>query len=321
MKSPVLFLPFNRPNVTRRVFEVIRAARPPRLYVAADGPREGHPTDVERCAEARRIATDVDWPCTVKTLFSPVNLGCRLGPIAGIDWLFKNEEEGIILEDDVLPLPGFFDYCDILLDRYRHDERVGVISGYNPVSGYFKPRDSYFFSTHMFMWGWATWRRAWGCYDSELRMWPAWRDQGGLRLVSGCSKPFERKYRRLLNRSFEGGVDWWDYQWVFTCWYHQMVGALPARNQIHYLGFGEEATHTLGQSPAYLVKSAPQALEFPLSHPQHVSRRADADMLIREHPYGMARTARVKYHLYRIPLFGRMLRRLWHLCRKARRQS
>ena len=108
MRSPVLFLVFNRPDTTRKVFEAIRAAQPPKLYVAADGPRKNRDGERERCDEARRIATAVDWPCELKTLFRDENLGCNLGPSMGISWLFENEEEGIILEDDVLPLSSFF---------------------------------------------------------------------------------------------------------------------------------------------------------------------------------------------------------------------
>ena len=76
MKSPVLFLIFNRPDTTERVFEEIRKARPPRLYVAADGPRASRPGEKEICEKTRAIVGNVDWPCEVKTLFRDVNLGC-----------------------------------------------------------------------------------------------------------------------------------------------------------------------------------------------------------------------------------------------------
>ena len=107
MKSPVLFLIFNRPETTAQVFAAIRQAKPPKLYISADGPRAGRPDEEERCAQARSIATVVDWPCEVKTLVRDKNLGCKLGVSSGIDWFFQNETEGIILEDDVLPMPSF----------------------------------------------------------------------------------------------------------------------------------------------------------------------------------------------------------------------
>src|SRR5664280_431390 len=148
MKSPLLLLVFNRPDTTRKVFEAIRAARPPRLYVAADGPRPNRPGEAERCEDARRIVSAVDWPCDMKLRFREANLGCRKGVADGVNWFFECEKEGVVLEDDVLPLPGFFDYCDQLLDRYRENERVAAISGCNLVAGRFSARESYFFSRY-----------------------------------------------------------------------------------------------------------------------------------------------------------------------------
>src|ERR1700690_1974577 len=156
MQSPVLFLVFNRPDTTRRVFEAIRSAQPPRLYVAADGPRGARAGEAERCAEVRRIATAVNWPCEVKTLFRDCNLGCKMGVSSGITWFFEHEPEGIILEDDVLPVPTFFDFCDELLARFRNDDRVAMISGSNLIAGHFDPAESYFFSRCAQIWGWAS---------------------------------------------------------------------------------------------------------------------------------------------------------------------
>lgn len=173
MRSAVLFLVFNRPDTTRKVFEAIRAAKPQRLYVAADGPRMGSACEAGCCAEVRRIVTDVDWLCDVKFLFREQNLGCKMGPYSGISWFFEHEEEGIIIEDDILPLPSFFPYCDELLERYRDDERVGLISGSNIIYKHYRIQDSYFFSQYSLIWGWASWRRAWQTYDIHMHQWPS----------------------------------------------------------------------------------------------------------------------------------------------------
>src|SRR5271165_4717676 len=183
MRSPILFLVFNRPETTRRVFETIRAARPPKLYVSADGPRAGRAGEPQRCDEARRIATSVDWPCEVKTLFRDANLGCKMGVSTGISWFFDQEPEGIILEDDIVPLPSFFDYCDELLARYRDDERVAMISGCNPIANDFRVDESYFFARFCGIWGWASWRRAWRHYDVNISAWPAWRAESRLKNI------------------------------------------------------------------------------------------------------------------------------------------
>ena len=159
LDTPVLFLVFNRSDTATQVFEKIRQVRPSRLYVAGDGPREGY-NEEEKVAKAREIATRVDWPCEVKTLFRDKNLGCAHGCSNAISWFFQHEEKGIILEDDCVPHLDFFTFCENLLDRYAEDERVTVVSGNNFQKGKWRGDASYYFSKFPHIWGWATWRRA-----------------------------------------------------------------------------------------------------------------------------------------------------------------
>ena len=133
MSTPILFLIFNRPQCTRKVFEEIRKNRPKRLYISADGPRCGVSSDAENCRLARQIATEVDWDCTVKTFFREENIGCGRAVQSGISWFFEHEEAGIILEDDCLPDATFFEFCGEMLRKYADDERIMHISGHNPL--------------------------------------------------------------------------------------------------------------------------------------------------------------------------------------------
>ena len=128
--TPVLFLIFNRPDTTKQVFSAIQKARPPRLYVAADGPRSENPSEATSCELVRSIALNVDWECEVKTLFRDQNLGCRLAVSQAICWFFANEPEGIILEDDCLPSQSFFWFCHELLEEFRYDKQVVAICGF-----------------------------------------------------------------------------------------------------------------------------------------------------------------------------------------------
>ena len=77
--TPVLLLVFNRPSTTEQVFEAVRQAKPPRLYIGADGARPGK-NEEALCEEVRSIATQVDWECEVHTLFRDQNLGCGRAP-------------------------------------------------------------------------------------------------------------------------------------------------------------------------------------------------------------------------------------------------
>ena len=310
MRSPVLFLVFNRPDTTRQVFEAIRAAKPPKLYVAADGPRLNREGERERCEEVRRIATAVDWPCELKTLLRDENLGCKVGVSGGINWFFENEEEGIILEDDVLPISSIFPYCDELLERYRYNERIGVISGCNFISKHFTPKESYFFSRYNHVWGWASWRRAWQKYDITMQAWPEWRDKGGLKSISDGNKLFESKWSNTFHDVFNGEIDTWDYQWTFACWYHGIITALPCHNQTNNIGCGIDATHTTGDTPDFIKESIPKILTFPLRYPQIIKRSLEADTMIDRLAFGITPFNSIKLYISQIPVFGDIIKQI-----------
>jgi hypothetical protein len=281
---PCLLIVFNRAKATRQVMEAIRAARPTRLYVAADGPRD-RPGERELCEETRRIALAVDWPCEVRTLLRETNHGCRVGVSAAIDWFFEHEEEGVILEDDCLPLASFFPYCAELLERYRDDKRVMTISGCNFQDGRAVTSHSYYFSRYMHCWGWASWRRAWTLYDRDMAQWPEFDAEGGLRSWSGGDELFERHWRRIFERMRRREIDTWDYQWLFTCWAQGGLTCAPAENLVQNLGFGDLATHTT-QAEHHLARMFRREMIFPLRHPGSMARNVAADRWEDVYVYG-----------------------------------
>jgi len=266
MKTPVLLLVFNRPELTAQCFAAIRAARPERLYVAADGPRAARLGEAGRCAAVRRIATAVDWPCELKTLFRQDNLGCGRAVAEGITWFFENEAEGIILEDDIDPDPSFFLYCEALLERYRDDEQVAMISGYNRFGSLPKSEASYGFTQHACIWGWASWRRAWQQYDFKMASWPSPAARHRVAAVLGKRRFAIQYWSDLFDQTKSGTIDTWDYQWVFSMWMNEMIGILPATALIANIGFGDDATHTF----APVAPLPPRGLmSLPLKHPQN----------------------------------------------------
>jgi hypothetical protein len=311
-------LVFNRPETTRQVFDAVRQAQPPKLYVAADGPRDGRRDENERCEEVRRIATAVDWPCEVKTFFRDKNQGCKMGVSSGISWFFGQESEGIILEDDVLPVLSFFEFCDELLERYRNDERVVAVSGSNLISDIFTSKSSYFFSRYNSIWGWATWRRAWRHYDVAMTDWPAWRNSNGLAKMPGANYLFEDYWRRVLDTVHEGKVDTWDYQWSFASWRLNGLVIQPALNQTRNLGFGENATHTKAEVPKYVLRSKPRLLTFPLTHPAAVERDAAADDAIDSQVLGINLANTLKRQLMAFPLLRQVASRVKALVNSAK---
>lgn len=274
---PVIFIIFNRPDTTRQAFETIRAARPSKLLVVADGPRTNRPEEVEKCAATRAIIEGVDWDCDVQTNYSETNLGCRLRVSSGITWAFELVDRAIILEDDCLPAASFFHYCADLLDRYASDERVMMISGDNHLFGQSTVANSYYFSRYAHIWGWATWRRAWAKYDINMTHWPEIRDRG--LFDQYFPKRSERFFwESVFQAAYEGKVDTWDFQWFYSIWANSGLCVAPARNLVRNIGLGHaEATHTL-KDAVYSSLTA-EELGLPLTHPPMVLASSDKDEL------------------------------------------
>lgn len=274
LNTAVLFLVFNRPDTTRQVFEAIRRARPPRLYVAADGGRDGWVDEAERVAEVRLIATKVNWPCELKVLFRDKNLGCKQAISLGIDWFFENEEQGIILEDDCLPHPDFFPFCEALLERFVDDDRVSVITGDNFQNGIFRGDGSYYFSRYNHVWGWASWRRAWKNYDKDLTFWPEWKRSAGW--MDEFTDLVERRYwERIFDRMYNKQIDTWDYPWTASVWFHGGLTATPNVNLVSNIGFGLRSTHTKStNSPLACMATKKMG---PIIHPSIIARDRAAD--------------------------------------------
>lgn len=180
--TPVAIFAFNRPQLTERLLGILAQIKPSRILVVADGPRPHVVADIEKCAAVRRLFDNLDWECRVERNFAESNMGSFPRNSSGLNWVFEQVEEAIILEDDCLPELSFFPYCEELLDRYRNDSRVGLISGNNflrpPVDSL---KSSYFFSNYPATWGWASWRRTWNQVDLNMPYWPQFRDSGKLR--------------------------------------------------------------------------------------------------------------------------------------------
>ncbi|WP_017300722.1 hypothetical protein [Nodosilinea nodulosa] len=244
--TPVVFLIFRRPALTARVFEAIRQAQPTQLLVVADGPR--NEAEAVLCQQARAVTENIDWNCDVFRNYSDVNMGCRDRVSSGLTWAFEQVEEAIILEDDCLPHPSFFRYCETLLEYYRNDGRVMVVSGNNFQDGrQYKPY-SYYFSKYNHCWGWATWRRAWQHWEFNPQKWVEFRDSGFIQSL--CRDSQEEKYwTDIFDKLFlEGNINSWGYVWMFVCWSHGGLTALPHVNLVSNIGFGSDSTHTGGES-------------------------------------------------------------------------
>ncbi|APD50324.1 nucleotide-diphospho-sugar transferase [Francisella hispaniensis] len=260
LKTPVLFLVFNRLDTTKQVFEAIRQAKPPKLYVASDGARKSKEGETEKVQKVRDyIMSNIDWNCEVKTLFRDENLGCKYAVSGAINWFFENEEMGIILEDDCLPSQSFFWFCEELLEIYKNDTRVWHIGGTNPIDKELTSNE-YYFSKYNRIWGWASWRRAWIHYDVDIGIWPKIKRE---KILFDILEQKEAKiFEKIFDNVYEGKVETWDYQW-FLIRLLNAKAIIPNANLISNLGFGEEATHTTDEEN-YLANLARGEMSFPL---------------------------------------------------------
>lgn len=263
-KAPVALIFYNRPATTRRVMEAIRGYRPDRLYLIADRWPEGDDAVRDLCLRLREeVEASVDWPCAVHKVYAVNHLGCRFRPATGISAVLDREESAIFLEDDCVPVPGFFDFCSVMLDRHRDEASVMMVSGSNRL-GYRPPQGAdYFFSRYPQIWGWATWSRAWRRYDTSLKDWPSIRE----RLSDTGLPPSARNlYREKLDEVVFEHLDAWDFGWSLTLATHHGKALVPARNLVSNIGFGPGATHTLNPLGS-LFQPRARSLEPPYTPP------------------------------------------------------
>lgn len=280
-KTPVALLIFNRPQLTEIVFEEIARVKPRKLLVVADGPRSLE--EAAKCEQARAVVKKIDWDCELLTNFAEENLGCKRRVSSGLDWVFSEVEEAIILEDDCLPAPSFFNFCAELLARYRQDERVMHISGDNFQAGQSRTPYSYYFSRYCHVWGWASWRRAWQHYDAEISSWPEYKSQ----ICALFADPYEQAYwHDVFDRVYAGAIDTWDYQWLYACWSQSGLAVLPDANLVSNIGFSSDATHTRDENSA--VAQLPTIDVWELKHPPLVLRNSTADDYSFAHLFGGA---------------------------------
>ncbi|MDX1416596.1 MAG: hypothetical protein R3293_20520 [Candidatus Promineifilaceae bacterium] len=283
LQTPILFLAFNRPDTTHKVFNVIRQVKPPRLYAAVDGPRLNTVGEVEKVSQVRDlIQNSIDWNCEVKTLYRNNNLGCRRAVSSAITWFFEHEEEGIVLEDDCLPNPTFFRFCQELLHKYRFDSRVMMISGNNFQYSRKRTNYSYYFSRYSHIWGWATWRRAWKLYDKDLSYWRELQQGDYLADIFRGDEYAIPSWEKIFRTVYAGNIDTWDYIWTLSSWMQNGLSITPNLNLVSNIGFGINATHTKADAGVQANMTS-HAMEFPLNHPPFVIRDTRADSFTERH--------------------------------------
>ena len=270
--APVALIMFNRPDLTIRVAQHILNAKPSAVYLIADGPRADHPGERDLCNETREAVLSLPWECPVHTLFAEENVGLRARVSSGLDWVFSHVEAAIIVEDDCLADESFFPYASELLARYASDSRVGVVSGNNFLRGRRVSDDSYFFSTDVRIWGWATWARVWTDFSREGLDYP-WSVDEAREVVASVPSPGRRK---ALLRDAERAhrINSWALPFVLHSAKRGYLSVVPEVNLVTNVGFGARSTHTKFESFTAEVDIEP--MSFPLRHPNVIQPNSEA---------------------------------------------
>lgn len=266
--APTALVFFNRPEPLARTFEAIRSAEPTELFLIQDGPRPGVAEDAEKVRECRDIVRGVDWDCTVHCDFSEVNLGTGRRVSSGLTWAFSNVDRLIILEDDCLPSPDFFPFCTQLLERYKSDQRIGMITGMNHLGTYDATPYDYLFSRVGSIAGWATWRRVWESVEQDLAFLD---DPDAVRLLSrylkerGMGQGKLRHGRRLKAR-MEHGVPLtsWSYPLGIGDVLDSRLIIAPRMNLMSNIGVGPDGANTVDA-----IEKVPKGARFLYSLPLH----------------------------------------------------
>lgn len=261
IRTPVVVIVFNRPDLTRILFDKLASVRLEKIYIIVDGPRANNEYDVERRGQVLELVDDIKFANKIYINKSEHNMGCKMRVSSGLDWVFNNESEAIILEDDCIPQIDFLYFAELLLEKYRNDQRIGIISGTNCISDS-TCSSGYFYSRFANIWGWATWKRVWDEYDVNMKKWSI--SDTSEKFLSTIKEPNERKlWKACFDQTSNGYIDTWDYQLWFSLWINSRLSIVPEVNLIKNLGFAHPlATHTGGKHPFPNVPDG--KMKFPL---------------------------------------------------------
>jgi len=278
-KAPIIFIIYNRPDLTEKVLEAISVYQPvyqpERLYIVADGPKDN--IDKILCDQTRAFINKIDWDCEIHKNYAETNMGCGIRVSSGITWAFETCDRAIILEDDCVPDLSFFPFCEELLERYKNDSRIGMISGNNYGYDLFDHNVSYSFSKHGHIWGWATWRRAWNSFTLDLT---SFNEQtiNNVKSNISCNKDFVNYWWKGAKSVMNGSLDSWDYQWGVIRYINNYLTIRPKCNLVANIGFNRYATHTKGKGKQ--VYGEKFEIDFPLVHPKYILPDYIADKMI-----------------------------------------
>ena len=260
---PILILGYNRPIHIRKLINKLRKIKPKYISLSLDGPKINE-KDKKNCQLVKNEIDKINWNCLIKKKFNLKNQGCRKSVRTAISWFFKNNEFGIILEDDCIPNKAFFLFCERINKIYKKNKKIFSISGSNFYNK--KIKNDYFYSKYNHCWGWATWRRAWKYYDDNLTFLNKLKVSDKWKLLHE-SKVERRFWEKIFNNVKKKKIDSWAYVWTYSMWKNNGLTIIPKKNLIKNIGFDLNATNSLKKEIKHLKVFSPKFKKI-LNHPE-----------------------------------------------------
>ncbi|MDK9759049.1 hypothetical protein KIV40_27815 [Vibrio sp. D173a] len=230
---PILILLFNRPGSARALIDALRDIKPAFLYIACDGARETVKGEAALVHDVKKIVDEhIDWNCQIFTLYNDRNLGCKLAVSSAIQWFFSHVKEGIVLEDDCIPSPGFFDYIAYYLEVFRNEKKIASIAGRREIEA--DNSCDIHFSSKFFCWGWASWSDRINSIDVEFGYQPDLPPY----IMENLSFWESRHVKGIHNLMLDGIVNSWAYSYDLVFRSSRQLHVIPPVNFITNIGIG-----------------------------------------------------------------------------------
>ena len=276
--TAVLFIVLNKPTITEKSFREIRNKQPEKLYIAIY--EKSLLSDTFEDLSHIELFSTINWNCSVNFYKSKDNLPKGLMIENSISWFFNFENEGIILEDFYIPANSFWGFCSCLLEKYRNDERIAMISGRNLLNRTKQVTGDYYFSSLTFTSGFAFWKRTWNDFKQGIQSLPELEKKKYVNKIPSFS-PFKQiwmhSFRLLYNNKSSG---YWRFYLTFNNIINNRLSIIPQKNLIH------DIREQLPDNHVLLAEDLLEEMDT-LSHPISVLPDIDADILLQSKKFNL----------------------------------
>ena len=281
--APIVLFVYNRPWHTEQTLCALaenELAKDSTLYIYADGPKKNSSQEeLNKIKETRAVLRKKNWCKEIHIIESEKNKGLANSVIKGVTEVVNDYGKIIVLEDDLITSKGFLNYMNNGLARFQDRQEVMQISGHCfPIDNISKNNTSFFVPLST-SWGWATWKRAWGKFDSKASGYEILKSDELLKKEFDLDNSFP--YSTMLIKQMESDrIDSWSIRWWWAIFKKKGITLFPDKSLVKNIGFGIEGTHTQGNDPFilndfdrnYFINNFPDTTHINTKHLQEITK-------------------------------------------------